>query len=75
MSQRNATNNSKYNNPNTFTSNEEELQKQQWEEEDRKTKTQEIVLQRTQSFQEAMQKPVSSHVEKLDVFHISINFI
>ena len=54
----------------TTISKEEELQKQQWEEEDVLTKTQETLLKRTQSFQEAMQKPVSSHVEKLDVIHI-----
>ena len=54
-------------NNNNSISKEEEQQKQEWEEEDRQAKTKEHVLQRTQSFQEAMQKPVSSHVDKLDV--------
>lgn len=47
-------------------SREEEVQREQWEEEDRQAKSQEAVLHRTQSFQDAMQKPVSSHVDKID---------
>ena len=47
-------------------SKEEELQKKQWEEEDRLSKQQEVLLKKTQSFEEAMHKPVSSHVEKIE---------
>lgn len=52
-------------------SKEEDLQKLQWDEEDRQAKTQESLLKRTKSFEDAMQKPVSSHVEKLDVAYFS----
>ena len=47
-------------------SKEEELQKAQWAEEDRVAKQTETLLKRTQSFEEAMHKPVSAHVEKID---------
>lgn len=54
------------NQPEAFQSREEELQKAQWEEEDRLSKQQEFLQTRTKSFEEAMTRPVSDHVEKID---------